>query len=176
MREFAAIAWICCLATSLFGDGGTVRAVEEVDGLRLTMMTSPEPPRAGVVDISLLLQDGASGKAILDRELVVRVWPEGDARRGDLVAATHAAATNKLLYSALVEIPRAGDWNIAAVADTKAGTIEATTSIEIQPPLPAWTELWGWIALPLVPIALFLHHVTSRGRDKRTTPSKKADP
>src|SRR5438094_524539 len=82
-------------------DGGMVRLSQRQGGYQITVFTAPTPFRAGPVDVSVLVQDAATGEALPQAQVTVWVAPRG--RRGAAVsyAATSEAATNKLLHAAL---------------------------------------------------------------------------
>ena len=67
MLSLVAFGWlaaVCCHA-----DGGGVIARQTVNGLRVTVLASPMPLRAGPVDVSVLVQDGE--KTVLDAAVEV---------------------------------------------------------------------------------------------------------
>ena len=62
---------ICLLLVSSFflhpssflrADGGTIRLSEQKGNYRITVFTAPTPLRAGPVDISVLVQEAATGE------------------------------------------------------------------------------------------------------------------
>ena len=50
--------------SDLLADGGTVRLSQRQGGYRITVFTAPTPFRAGPVDISVLVQDAATGQPV----------------------------------------------------------------------------------------------------------------
>src|SRR5437016_2241901 len=75
-------------------DGGTVRLSERQGNYRLTVLTAPTPLRAGPVDVSVLIQDIATGEPASNVQVMIKAtWRDSP----DLVlqhAATTEAATN----------------------------------------------------------------------------------
>ena len=62
----AVVALSLLAATSGHADGGAILARRAINGLEVTIFASPVPPRAGPVDVSVLVQRDES--AILDAE------------------------------------------------------------------------------------------------------------
>jgi hypothetical protein len=70
MRIFANIVIAGCLLSGpccavALADGGRVVVVERQGDYRISVFTSPEPLRAGPIDISVLLQDAETGQPIV---------------------------------------------------------------------------------------------------------------
>src|SRR5690349_412542 len=76
-------------------DGGAVRLSERAGNYQVTVFTSPTPPRAGPVDVSVLVLDGASGECVPEPRVDVCLTARGS---GQVLEgpATAEAATNKL--------------------------------------------------------------------------------
>ena len=66
MRPIISLLLATCLilhpASFLWADGGTVRLSEEQGRYRITVFTAPAPLRAGPVDVSVLVQEAATGE------------------------------------------------------------------------------------------------------------------
>src|SRR5215469_9783232 len=81
-------------------DGGAVRLREQAGAYQVTVFTSPTPFRAGPVDVSVLVQDAATGECVPEARVSVRLTARGT---GDMLEypATREAATNKLFHAAV---------------------------------------------------------------------------
>jgi hypothetical protein len=150
----------------LRADGGVVRRSERHGSLQVTVFTSPIPIQAGPIDVSVLVQDAATGKPRLDG----RIWVRAEAldHPGPRVEhlATREAATNKLLQSALFELPTAGRWRIAIEIEGQPEPAWLQFEVEAAEPPPRWLEMWPWIAAPLLPATLFILHRFLAGRSR----------
>jgi hypothetical protein len=148
-----------CSAPAAFADGGTVRFSEVVGSYRVTLFTSPAPPRAGLVDVSVLVHDADSSRLVPDARISIQLTPRGHPAYESIThEASSEAATNKLMQAAIFNLPEAGWWEIAARIDGPAGPVEAHCEMEVAEPWPHWLTLTPWIAWPLVPIGLFAIH------------------
>jgi hypothetical protein len=160
--------WLCStlllagpLCARLYADGGQVRAIERQGEYQITVFTSPTPLRAGTVDVSVLVQDAASGHAIPDGRIAVELAPRDGAHPAIRVIATNEAATNKLLRAAIVELPTSGSWNARiefTPADSKSAPFAVSFPFDAAPPLPAWLTVWPWFTWPIVVVVLFIIH------------------
>jgi hypothetical protein len=148
------------------GDGGVVRVSQTAGPFRVTVFTSPTPLRAGVIDISVFVQD-SSGNPVPDARVRIHVRPTREADGGTTHEATREAATNKLYQAALVELP-AGSWQVSVDVTGENGVSSVPFTLEVGEALPAWTEMAFWIALPLVPVILFV--LVTRGRRSPAAP------
>jgi hypothetical protein len=143
------------MAPQARADGGTVRLSERIGAYRVTVFTSPAPLRAGPVDVSVLVQEAATGTPLSDVSIQVSMAPVDRPHAGMRQAASHEAATNKLYQAALFDLPVSGRWLIAVDIDGPHGPAHTHVEVEAGEPLPRWAEMWFWIALPVVPIVLF---------------------
>src|SRR5262249_47301259 len=66
----------CCAIAS--ADGGRVVLSQRQDNYQITVFVAPDPLRAGPVDISLMLQDTASGQPIAEAQIDVSLTPRNN--------------------------------------------------------------------------------------------------
>ena len=136
------------------GDGGIVRASEPAGPYRVTVFTSPTPLRAGVVDISVLVQD-SGGNTVPDKRVRIQVMPAGQPGSETTHEATREAATNKLYQAAALELTP-GMWQVRVDVSGEKGSGAVRFEMAVGEAPPAWREMAFWIALPLLPVLLFL--------------------
>jgi hypothetical protein len=137
-------------------DGGAIRLSQVRGAYRVTVFTSPVPLSAGPVDISVIVADAADGRPIPDAQVTIRVFPQANPSREISRAATTDAAATKLYQMASFDMNEPGEWSIEVEVDAPLGRATVAASVEVAQPLPRWIDLAGWIALPIVPIALFI--------------------
>jgi hypothetical protein len=148
-------------------DGGTVRLSERAGGYQVTVFTAPTALRAGPVDISVLLQDPATGEPLTGADVTVRLVPAGRPGEALSQAATQGAATNKLFYAAGFELPAAGRWQVEVDIHGPRGPAQGRFEMEVGEPLPRWLEMGVWLGWPVLPIALFAIHQLLVARARR---------
>src|SRR5713101_6026205 len=101
------LAALLAFSSRAQADGGFVELHQEVGPFVVTVFSAPGPLRAGPVDISVLVQD-RSNRPVLDGEVFVRLSRESGMTLVE--RATREMAQNKLLYSAVMNLPEAGQW------------------------------------------------------------------
>ena len=146
---------------SAYADGGRLVRVERTNGWIVSVFVTPDPPRVGTVDVSVLVQDAANGSVIADADIAVTLTAGGDAEGVTTSApASRSHATNKLLQSALLEAPSAGDWQ--GMIDCQVGNAKAEIpfTLQIAAASPAWTKLAPWFLWPFAAAAIFVAHRT----------------
>jgi hypothetical protein len=160
LTRIAAVAsLVLASAHPLWADGGTLRLSERAGGYQVSVFTSPQPFRAGPVDVSVLVQDPETGEYVPDARVSVRLT-----QRLTKVAvetpATTEAATNKLYRAAPFELSTSGWWDVQVHIEGPHGAATVDFAVEADAPLPRWVDLLPWIAWPFVAIALFILHQT----------------
>ena len=109
-------------------DGGAVRLREQAGDYQITVFTSPTPFRAGPVDVSVLVQDAATGECVPEARVTVRLTAR---ETGEFLEyrATAEAATNKLFHAAVFPAARSGWWDMEVVVQGPHGpAVSALTS------------------------------------------------
>lgn len=174
MRMFSIIVTLCwlsldsCCAVAL-ADGGRVVLMERQGGYRISVFTSPDPLRAGPIDISVLLQDAESGKPITNGKIYLTLTPSG--RRGQAIhaMATNAAATNKLLSAALLDLPNSGLWDVDVFCLVEKTKVQLHFTINAAGRSPQWLAVWPWFSWPAGVVMLFGIHRSLVSRRKTAT-------
>jgi hypothetical protein len=142
--------------------GGAVRLCEQAGGYQLAVFTRPTPFRAGRVDVSVLVQDAATGECVTPTLVTLQLTARGSGQVLEY-PATSGAAGNKLFHEAVFEIPEAGWWDVEVSVDGPHGPARARFAVEAGAAPPRWQELWPWFAWPALAVALFgLHRVLAR--------------
>lgn len=149
---------LAAAAPPVRADGGTVRASVQKGRWQVTVFTSPNPLRAGPVDVSVLVQDAKTGRP----DPAARVTVTAASRTVPPVVvsepATPDAATNKLLVAALFDLPEAGWWDFQVEVAAAGETHEAAFAAEAAEPLPGWVSLAGWVGWPAAAVLVFAAH------------------
>jgi len=142
-------------------DGGRLVRVERTNGWIVSVFVAPDPPRVGPVDVSVLVQEEASGSVIADADIAVTLTAAGNADGVTTSApANRDHTTNKLLQSTLLTAPSAGDWQGTIHCKVGNARAEIPFALQIAAAPPAWTKLAPWILWPLAAAAIFVVHRT----------------
>src|SRR5262245_50135503 len=119
------------------GDGGIIRLRDAQGPFSVTVFSSPESVSGGLADVSALIQERETSKVVLDADVSFALSPPDDSvlNQSDEfcgvpasgmrppqgrnlptgVRATREQASNKLLYSAPVELNAPGNWTLHMV-------------------------------------------------------------
>jgi hypothetical protein len=170
----AAIA--LALATNARANGGQVRVASQPAGPYLvTVFTSPVPLRAGVVDVSVLLQRQGSQEIVEAARIAVVVTTAS----GEVVSrfpATREQATNKLFYAAEFPLERPGQYWMTVEVDGPEGSGFVRFVATVEPAAgPGWWRagwVWGALALLLLPLTWWLFR--ERGDRERVRAARAA--
>jgi hypothetical protein len=148
----------------LRADGGVMRLCERTGGYQVSVFTAPTPFRAGPVDVSVFVQDAATGECVTQARVTVRLQAHGAGRLLEF-PATSEAATNKLFRAAEFRLPDPGWWDVAVSVEGPHGPALVRFDVQADEPLPRWLDLWPWFGWPALAVALFgVHHALVRRR------------
>jgi hypothetical protein len=136
----------------VLADGGIVQLQRLAGPLVITVFTAPAP--AGPVDISIMIQDRNNMHPVLDAEVIVILQRDG----GETIeaAAKREQSKNKLLYTALMLVPKAGRWEIEVTVLRKSEETRIGGTMTVAPPHHFLLTHWWVLALPPVTIGLFV--------------------
>lgn len=148
-------------------DGGRVRLRQDAGPFALTVFTAPEPLTAGPADVSVLVQDRADGRALLDADVEIRLRAPGVESARNYAAT---AGTNRILKAIATDLPTPGNWRFEVVVRRAGQTATITGVLPVEPPASRLSAIWPFLAAPPLAIVLFaLHQARPRRRegDKR---------
>jgi hypothetical protein len=161
-RRIPPIILLLLLSSLARADGGAMRLCERSGNYRLAVFTGPTPFRAGPVDVSVLVQDAATGECMPQARVMLRMTAHESGRVLEY-PATFGTASNKLFHEALFQLPEAGWWDVEVSVDGPSGPAHAQFQVEAGEAPPPWLELWPWFGWPALAVALFaLHQILIR--------------
>jgi hypothetical protein len=135
----------------LLADGGIVLLHQEVSPYVVTVFASPNPPRAGMVDMSVLVQTSDTQDPVLDTD--VRITLTNGISKVH-AQATHEQAQNKMLYASSLPLDQPGDWRYTV---TIRG-VSVAGVIAVAPQIPKPAAYAGYLALPFICLAILALH------------------
>ena len=159
---------LCAVAVPAFSDGGQVILHKRTQALTVTVFASPAPPRAGIVDVSVLVQSTATLDPVLDAQVWLRFSKSGSPTQR--VQATRAQAGNKFLYAAAVPLDKPGDWEISIEArgPGQPSPVAVSGSLAVASEQPRFGTYAGYLVLPfLALLVLALHQWLKLRLDRR---------
>ena len=148
-------------------DGGAIRLSEQGGNYRITIFTTPTPVRAGLVDVSVLVQDAATGEPVCGAQVTIRAARRGPSGVASQYLATTEAATNKLYYAATIDLPDPGWYLLGVSVEGAGGQARVQFDLEAAEALPSWLALAPWVGWPVLAVLLFsIHQVLVRWRSR----------
>jgi hypothetical protein len=138
----------------LRADGGVVQFRKEAGPFLVTLFSRPSPLRTGPADLSVLVESAQTRTPILNATVSLHLRSVSG-READ-AAATHALATNKLLYAGLPVISEPGTWEVQVTVSHQAAHAVAGGSIQVLPGPPAILHYWPYFAIVPCLIGLFI--------------------
>lgn len=183
-RSLIRASLFALLAASASADGGELLARRTVGELEVSVFAAPSPLAAGPIETSVLVQERASGRPLLDADVRLSFTlaePAGDAaREADPLAcgpdgsplpvpaswsARATLAGNRLFHEAVVELRRPGRWSLAVEVEHAGRRAHIDTELRVGPPPPRTASFWPQLAFPPLAIALYaLNRVLRRRR------------
>lgn len=137
-------------------DGGAVQFSQRAGDLNITVMTDPTPLRVGAIDLSILTQNARSGEIANTYRTIVILRQMDEPALLIRAEATTSAATNKLLRSAKIELPRPGRWHLEIQHPDIVPAIQVSGELQVADKPPRWRQAAGWIMIPFVPIGMYI--------------------
>ena len=93
-------------------DGGVVRISEQQGEYRITVLSSPNPFRAGPVEISILVQDAATREPARDVDVIVGITARDRPELTYRAKALPEVAANRLFRAARFDLSESGTWHV----------------------------------------------------------------
>jgi hypothetical protein len=152
-RGLLLVVALFMLNSRAHADGGIVALHQVAGPFVVTVFSPPVPLRVGPVDISALVQYRANWQPVLDGEIFIRLRKQGGMTVGG--RATREVAQNKLLYSALMNLPEAGRWELEVTIKQGKETASVLGQVSASAPRPFLLSYWRSLSLPPVVIILF---------------------
>lgn len=159
MRNLKFGCLIAMAAGMLWADGGTVLFHKSTGDFEVTVFSKSDVTRAGENDLSVMVQR-PDNSTVMDATVLLRL--EETQTTGEIMrvtsVATHAKATNKTLYAAMVNIPSTGRWKLEADVSSGGKHGVASGEMQVMAPLPPMQNYWPFVAMvPLMGIAFLIN-------------------
>ena len=162
------------LGRDIFADGGTVQISKRAGPLRITIFTTSAIVHAGLEDVSVLVQDYFTHRPLLNAKVCLsfqrlnkqpitteETWTPPCCRvKSDptVYQATHAAATNKLLYAVTVVFPAAGKWEVQVEVSSPDVRNSVNGTLHVAPPASPLLDYWPLFLFPIIAIIGYIVH------------------
>lgn len=163
------------MASALFGDASVVLLHQRADPFDVTLFGDSAHLTTAQTTLSVMVQRASDHSDVPDAHVMFRFTRDENGKITELVApATHAKASNKLLYGAVVTIPSPGYWNFEADVDAHGAHVIAASKIAVGPPEAPLKEKWPLIVF--IPVAIVMFIINRRLKRRWRTPYRQARP
>jgi hypothetical protein len=163
-----AFAWLVSSGTA-DDDDQTVRSVQQ-SGPFVISLLSPRELTKGLNEFSILVQDRSANQVLLDSHIDLTAHSFAHTQVATApVQATYEHSQNKLLQSAELNLPVAGDWTLTIVV--RRGTEHAELSVPLQVGAAESSSVIPWARILITCFAgLLLLIYLRRHRPAKVTP------
>ena len=182
MRTALIFCVILFLARMSRADGGAIQFQGDAGPFHVTVFTLPPVLSAGPVDVTVLVQDRSKLSPLLDASVTLDLtlrggrtlekkdaWSPPSCSLGKSAALNGIPARlnhggNRLLYGALVQIPRSGAWQLRINIERANETESIDTLLEVNPSASPPLTYWHLFILPPLGVLGFLLNKRARRR------------
>jgi len=186
-RVLLVLGLLFLLVGSVWADGGTIRFQGDAGTFHVTVFTLPPILAAGVIDVTVLVQDRAKLSPLLDANVTFDLIAESAPVRGTAawlppacamnpppsltgIPATLGHGENRLLYGTYVQIPYSGSWNLKIKIRRDTENESVATLLSVPPPAPPALAYWQLFILPPLCVLGFIANRAARRRQKSRSP------
>lgn len=146
-------------------DGGRVQMHERAGPFVVTLLSVPDNLVTGPADLSVGVEDAATGEVIDGAEVRLSLSPLDNRAASPIVAtATHRSSTRGILQAAQVSFPRAGRWHVDLVVTHQGMTGLCATDLSVGTAHQRAYEVW---VAGLTPFLLVLGFIVHQSRKRR---------
>ena len=141
LAAMIALAFLAHAAPASAHGGGTAQLVAAPSGpYQVYAWTNPDPPRAGVVHITVALVEPASQQPVLNAAVQIVATPDEVSSDVQPVTmpATHENAVIKTYYEADLDLPAVGVWQFTVSHSDAAGSGSASFALDVRPAAANW--------------------------------------
>ncbi len=148
-----------------FADGGHLLTHQASGPFLITLFSAPDPLSVGDADFSVLIQDRATEKVLLDAAIDMQFRsPTGQVQTVHLL---RNPTGDKLLESVSVSLQPAGTWGTEIDVQRGAEHASCGASFQVEPGSSRRSTIIVLMVLPLIVIGLFLVQRAYHGRVSR---------
>ena len=158
LRPLVAGLMLGMWATAAYGDGGTMLLHQDAGAFTVTLFAAPRPLQVGAADLSVMVQDRASGDVLLDPMIDLTFVPESGNAMQQTVRLAKGQASNRLLQATTVHFSSAGKWRLILLVQRGNDVAHLSTECTVEPDRSRATMVWFYVLLPVGIILLFVIH------------------
>jgi len=145
------------IVSALLADGGTELFRKAAPPFLVIVLADSVPLRTGSNDVSVMVQKSSDQSNVANAVVNVRLRKPGNGTITEIYApATHARATNKLLYAAKITPTSAGSWELFVDVSMGGATASVSDRVQVLEKAPPTQSKWPFLVIVPVLILLFV--------------------
>ncbi len=150
------------LASRSFHDGDdddqVLRLQQQSGPFAVAVFAQPGDLETGRSTFAVLVQDIETQETLLDANVDLSAEQAGDSSSQTSVRATSAVSENKLLKSAELNFPTAGDWTVHIAVQRSAASADFALPVHVVKPASGFAIPWSYLILLMcTAILLFVY-------------------
>ncbi|HEX4748481.1 MAG TPA: hypothetical protein VH302_02970 [Bryobacteraceae bacterium] len=162
-------------ASIALADGSVVMLKQRVGPIDVTLFGNSAHLTTAQTNLSLMVQKASDHSDVPDAHVTLRFTRNENGKIMEVVApATHAKASNKMLYGAVVTLPNQGYWSFMADIEAQGSHVEVAANLPVGPPEAPLKEKWPLIVF--IPVAIVMFIINRRLKRRWRTPYRQARP
>lgn len=167
MRRLLVALVLAGAAVAAHADGGRLQMRQAAGPFVVSLFTTPESLAVGPADLSVMVEEQASGEVLLDADVVVELTSEDAGSPPVTAHLSHAHATNRLLQDAVVQLPHAGRWHAVLHVRDAGREASVSTDLTVANYSARRGTVWFFAILPICVVALFAWVQVAKQRARR---------
>ena len=145
----------------LFADGGKLVLRQTAGPLTISLFSSPETPRVGPLDLSVVVQKSQDQLIVSDAQIKIRLMRSTSAGIDEVYAPAKGG-------KATMQVPSAGDWKVEVDVATKLGNAQVAGNLHVLPPASPAERYWPYfLVVPLIGLLAAINIRLRRARARR---------
>jgi hypothetical protein len=158
LRPLAALLLLALWASAAYGDGGVVLLHQDAGPFSITLFAASQPLQVGAADLSVMVQDKASGEVLLDPVVDLTIASKSADASPRTVRLARGQASNRLLQAATVDFSHPGLWRLEVRVVRGKDTAQLSTVCTVEAGHSRARLVWFYVLLPAGIIVLFVLH------------------
>ena len=144
------------IATSSDDDDQTLRLWKQSGPFSVAVFAPPGDLQAGHTSFGVLVQDRNAEEVLLDSAVDLSARPIDAAENSTSSAhATQEESENKLLQTAELDLPSAGDWTVQVALSRNSESVHLSLPLRVVRRENAIADLWPYFLFPGFGMILF---------------------
>ena len=160
------------LASASSDDDDLVQRLHENSGpFTVTVFAPAGELDAGPSDFNVLVQDSETQQSLLDSKVEILAQQKNAVRPTEAVQTT-TDSENKLLQTASLDLPAAGEWIVSIAVARGAQHVELSLPVSVAKSESGFSIPWSYVVLLVISVVLLCTYIRRHGTGRREVAEK----